>query len=164
MTKPKGPEALETQGQARDILARVRPAFREHVKPHTENGEGERLGGGSILNARWNHRLSRDLDVYVRLQTTATGERDCRRSPRLWKTRSMARRRFAKSLRSTMTVRGRSGPMSDGDSMSGNTTPQQNPQRNPLPPKPGASFQYLPIAWMLLLACRPGSLIACFWP
>ena len=75
MTKPKGPEALETQGQARDILARVRPAFREHVKPHTENGEGERLGGGSILNARWNHRLSRDLDVYVRLQTTEDGRR-----------------------------------------------------------------------------------------
>ena len=41
MTKPKGPEALETRGQARDILARVRPAFRDHVRPHTENGSGE---------------------------------------------------------------------------------------------------------------------------
>ena len=75
MTRPKGQEALETRGQARDILARMRPAFRNHVKPHTENGEGERLGGGSILNARWNHRLSRDLNVYVRLRTTDDGRR-----------------------------------------------------------------------------------------
>ena len=75
MTKPKGREALETRGQAQTILARVRPAFRDHVRPHTENGEGERLGGGSILNARWNHRLSRDLDVYVRLRTTEDGRR-----------------------------------------------------------------------------------------
>ena len=64
-----------SRGQAREILARVRPAFRDHVKPHTENREGERLGGGSILNARWNHRLSRDLDVYVRLRTTEDGRR-----------------------------------------------------------------------------------------
>ena len=51
----------------------MRPAFREHVKPHTRNGEGERLGGGSILNARWDHRLSRDIDVYVNLETTEDG-------------------------------------------------------------------------------------------
>ena len=73
MSGAKGPEALETRGQSRDILARVRPAFRDHVRPHTAEGEGERLGGGSILNARWNHRLSRDLDVYVRLRTTEDG-------------------------------------------------------------------------------------------
>ena len=75
MTRPKGRETLETRGQARDILARIRPAFRDHVRAHTENGQGERLGGGSILDARWNHRLSRDLDVYVRLRTTEDGRR-----------------------------------------------------------------------------------------
>ena len=73
MTRRKTPETLRTKGQAREILARMRPAFREHVKPHTRNGEGERLGGGSILNARWNHRLSRDIDVYVNLETTEDG-------------------------------------------------------------------------------------------
>ena len=75
MTRDKQQEVLETRGQAREILARVRPAFRDHVKRHTDNGEGERLGGGSILNARWNHRLSRDLDVYVRLRTTDDGRK-----------------------------------------------------------------------------------------
>ena len=75
MKGPKRRQTLETRGQSRDILARVRPAFRDHVKPHTDNGEGARLGGGSILNARWNHRLSRDLAVYVRLRTTDDGRR-----------------------------------------------------------------------------------------
>ena len=73
MTSRKTPETLRTKGQAREILARMRPAFREHVKPHTRNGEGERLGGGSILNARWDHRLSRAIDVHVNLETTEDG-------------------------------------------------------------------------------------------
>lgn len=73
MTSSKAPETLRTRGQPTEILARMRPAFREHVKPHTRNREGERLGGGSILNARWNHRLSRDIDVYVNLETTEDG-------------------------------------------------------------------------------------------
>ena len=73
MTSRKTPETLRTKGQPREILARMRPAFREHVKPHTHNGEGERLGGGSILNARWDHRLSRYIDVYVHLETTEDG-------------------------------------------------------------------------------------------
>ena len=73
MTSRKRPETLRTKGQPREILARMRPAFRDHVKPHTHNREGERLGGGSILNARWDHRLSRDIDVYVNLRTTEDG-------------------------------------------------------------------------------------------
>ena len=73
MTSRKRPETLSTKGQPREILARMRPAFRDHVKPHTRNAEGERLGGGSILNARWDHRLSRDIDVYVNLETTEDG-------------------------------------------------------------------------------------------
>ena len=75
MKRKKPPAVLETRGQAKAILARMRPAFRKHVQPHTRNRQGERLGGGSILNARWNHRLSRDLDVYVRLDTTEDGRR-----------------------------------------------------------------------------------------
>ena len=73
MTSSKTPETLRTKGQPREILARMRPAFRDHVKPHTHKRQGERLGGGSILNARWNHRLSRDIDVYVHLETTEDG-------------------------------------------------------------------------------------------
>ena len=73
MTTKKTPETLRTKGQAREVLARMRPAFREHVKPHTRGSEGERLGGGSILNARWDHRLSRDIDVYVNLDTSEDG-------------------------------------------------------------------------------------------
>lgn len=69
MTKKQTPETLTTRGQAKDILARIRPAFREHVRPHTKNQTGEQLGGGSILNARWEHRLSRDLDVHLQLDT-----------------------------------------------------------------------------------------------
>ena len=75
MSDKKLPPVLNTKGQAKDILARMRPAFREHVRPHTKDQEGERLGGGSILNARWEHRLSRDVDVYVQLSTTEDGRR-----------------------------------------------------------------------------------------
>ena len=65
----KGPKRLTTQGQPREILARMRPAFEEHVRPSTRNREGERLGGGTVLSAQWNHRLSRDIDVHLKLGT-----------------------------------------------------------------------------------------------
>ena len=69
MTDQSETTELETRGQPREILARMRPAFRQHVRPHTENQEGERLGGGSMLSAQWAHRLSLDMDVYLRLAT-----------------------------------------------------------------------------------------------
>ena len=53
----------------------MRPAFREHVRPHTKGREGERLGGGNVLGALWNHRGTRDVDAYVRLGTTEDGNR-----------------------------------------------------------------------------------------
>ena len=49
-------DALQTRGQARKILARMRPAFREHVRPHTRDQTGELLGGGSILSGRPNRK------------------------------------------------------------------------------------------------------------
>ena len=70
MTSRKTPETLTTKGQPTDILARIRPAFRKHIRPVTRGTRGESLGGGSILNARWDHRLSRDLDVHLELTTT----------------------------------------------------------------------------------------------
>ena len=72
MSNEKKPptETLKTKGQPRDILARIRPAFREHIRPLTRKETGESLGGGSVLNARWDHRLSRDLDVHLQLTTT----------------------------------------------------------------------------------------------
>ena len=72
MTEDKKPK-LTLRGQPRRILARLRPAFKTHVRPHTENQQGERLGGGSILNAQWNHRLSRDVDIYLRLISKEDG-------------------------------------------------------------------------------------------
>jgi hypothetical protein len=65
MSNEKKPatETLETKGQPRDILTRIRPAFREHIRPLTRKQTGESLGGDSVLNARWDHRLSRDLGV-----------------------------------------------------------------------------------------------------
>ena len=43
------------------------------MRPHTKNREGERLGGGNILNTLWRHRATRDVDAYVRLATTESG-------------------------------------------------------------------------------------------
>ena len=64
---------LTLKGQPRRILAKLRPAFKNHVRPHTKDQEGERLGGGSILNAQWNHRLSRDIDIYLKLASKEDG-------------------------------------------------------------------------------------------
>ncbi len=73
MNEDRPPPVLRTKGQPKRILERVRPALREHVRPHTKAGAGERLGGGTILAARWDHRLSRDVDAHVELDTTEDG-------------------------------------------------------------------------------------------
>ena len=39
MTEDKKPE-LTLRGQPRRILAKLRPAFKAHVRPHTENQKG----------------------------------------------------------------------------------------------------------------------------
>ena len=39
MTSRKRPETLLTKGLPREILARMRPAFRDHVNPHTRKAE-----------------------------------------------------------------------------------------------------------------------------
>ena len=72
-TKPKGLVILSNRGQPKEILKRMRPAFREHVRPHTKNQEGERLGGGNVLSMLWEHRETRDIDAYVKLATTESG-------------------------------------------------------------------------------------------
>ncbi|MCY4572673.1 MAG: nucleotidyl transferase AbiEii/AbiGii toxin family protein [Gemmatimonadetes bacterium] len=69
MTKKSGPLTLRSHGQPRRIIERMRPAFREHVRPHTKDNEGERLGGGLVLNTLWHHRETKDVDTYLRLQT-----------------------------------------------------------------------------------------------
>lgn len=74
-TAPKRTLVLKSRGQPAEILRRMRPAFREHVRPHTRNQEGERLGGGNVLSALWHHRETRDIDAYIRLGTTESGNR-----------------------------------------------------------------------------------------
>ena len=56
-------EKLTLYGPARELLARVRGALDEHMAPVAADGEGWKLGGGTVLAARWKHRESDDLDV-----------------------------------------------------------------------------------------------------
>ena len=69
----RNPAKLESRGQPLEILKRIRPAFKKHVRPHTPDGQGERLGGGHILDTLWGHRGTRDVDAYVQLATTESG-------------------------------------------------------------------------------------------
>ena len=78
------------------------------------------------------------------------------RSTDVWKSRQ--------SFRSTIRCRGRSGPMSCSDKMSGSTTPHPNRHRKPLPPKPEAASRYRRIPCTARLACAPGSLTMCSLP
>ena len=73
MTDQQPPAVLETKGQAREILARIRPAFRKHVRQHTKEKTGEQLGGGAVLGARWDHRRSRDVNVHLHIATIVDG-------------------------------------------------------------------------------------------
>ena len=74
MTKSRKVLVLETSGQPKRILERMRPAFQEHVRPHTKGHEGERLGGSGILQSLWKHRTTQDIDAYVHLASTESGK------------------------------------------------------------------------------------------
>ena len=56
-------ETLELPEPARTLFRKTRPALETHVAAYAADGEGYKLGGGTILAARWKHRGSNDIDV-----------------------------------------------------------------------------------------------------
>ena len=56
-------ETLELPEPARTLFRKTRPALETHVAAYAADGEGYKLGGGTILAARWKHRRSNDIDV-----------------------------------------------------------------------------------------------------
>ena len=55
-------ETLELPEPARSLFRKTRTALEAHVSAYAADGEGYKLGGGTILAARWKHRRS-DIDV-----------------------------------------------------------------------------------------------------
>ena len=62
-------EVLELARAPRELFARIHRALQRHLRPHTTDGEGPCLTGGGILEARWDHRESRDIDIVIRART-----------------------------------------------------------------------------------------------
>ena len=58
-------ETLELPEPARSLFRKTRSALETHVSPYAADGEGYKLGGGTILAARWRHRRSNDIDVLL---------------------------------------------------------------------------------------------------
>ena len=61
-------------GNPGTVLARVAPALAEWLGP-----EGYVLGGGTVLAARWQHRVSTDIDLFtdlVRYQSAIVSQRE----------------------------------------------------------------------------------------
>ena len=56
-------ETLELPEPARTLFRKTRTALEAHVAAYAADGEGYKLGGGTILAARWKHRRSNDIDV-----------------------------------------------------------------------------------------------------
>ena len=62
-------EDLKLPEPARTILSRTRPVLDAYVTPHTPDRSGWKIGGGTILAARWSHRESQDIDLLVHPRT-----------------------------------------------------------------------------------------------
>ena len=56
-------ETLELPEPARSLFRKTRAALETHVSAYAADGAGYKLGGGTILAARWKHRRSNDIDV-----------------------------------------------------------------------------------------------------
>lgn len=60
---------LDLPEPAAALLLKTHAILDEHVTPHTPGGEGWKLGGGTVLAARWKHRDSFDLDIQIHPET-----------------------------------------------------------------------------------------------
>ena len=69
MTRRRTLEDLTLPEPARTLLGRTRAILDAHVTPRTPDRSGWRIGGGTILAARWRHRESRDIDLLVHPRT-----------------------------------------------------------------------------------------------
>ena len=78
MTRLKFPEP------AADLLQKGHKILNRHVTPHTPGKSGWAIGGGSALAARWQHRWSKDLDVFVRTDTEFARLTESQ-NPELWR-------------------------------------------------------------------------------
>ncbi len=68
-------ERIDPPEPARTLLHRVKAALDEWVTPVCPEEAPWRIGGGTLLAARWRHRLSTDIDIFL-------DERSCIRATR----------------------------------------------------------------------------------
>ena len=69
MTVRRKLEDLTLPEPARTLLGRTRGLLDTYVTPRTPDRSGWRIGGGTILAARWRHRESHDVDLLVHPRT-----------------------------------------------------------------------------------------------
>ena len=69
---------------AATLLVKTHAILDEHVTPHTPGGEGWKLGGGTVLAARWQHRDSFDLDIQIHPETERA-HLERKANPELWR-------------------------------------------------------------------------------
>ena len=62
-------EDLTLPEPARTLLGRTRATLDAYLTPRTPDRSGWRIGGGTVLAARWRHRASHDIDLLVHPQT-----------------------------------------------------------------------------------------------
>ena len=69
MTVRRKLEDLTLPEPARTLLGRTRAILDAYVTPRTPDRSGWRIGGGTVLAARWRHRESHDIDLLVHPRT-----------------------------------------------------------------------------------------------
>ena len=69
MQRGLSPRAATLPEPARTLLGRTRAILDAYVTPRTPDRSGWRIGGGTILAARWRHRESHDVDLLVHPRT-----------------------------------------------------------------------------------------------
>ena len=77
-------EELRLPAPAAALLEKTQAILDAHVTPHTPGGEGWKLGGGTVLAARWHHRESFDLDIQIHPETERA-HLELKRNPDLWR-------------------------------------------------------------------------------
>ena len=69
MAKPTTDEALILPEPARSLLEKTRDILDRYLSPYAADRAGWKIGGGTMLSARWQHRQSSDLDLLLHPDT-----------------------------------------------------------------------------------------------